>query len=98
MTLYHENGTSSVFVGAVNKLYYYDFETSENYTVREIWAGGKIQPSEFRTQNCKSPGISHSRAGSFNASARRQHRGQNSTSTGFSKELVGQCVRQGADQ
>ncbi|XP_054858682.1 semaphorin-7A [Eublepharis macularius] len=31
VTLYHENGTSSVFVGAVNKLYYYNFETSESY-------------------------------------------------------------------
>ncbi|KAL8196927.1 UNVERIFIED_CONTAM: hypothetical protein K2H54_002091 [Gekko kuhli] len=31
VTLYHENGTSSVFVGAVNKLYYFNFETSDHY-------------------------------------------------------------------
>uniref|UniRef100_A0A8D0GV17 Semaphorin 7A (JohnMiltonHagen blood group) n=1 Tax=Sphenodon punctatus TaxID=8508 RepID=A0A8D0GV17_SPHPU len=32
--LYHEEGNSSVFVGAIEKLYYYDFDTQENYTVR----------------------------------------------------------------
>uniref|UniRef100_A0ACB8E581 Uncharacterized protein n=1 Tax=Sphaerodactylus townsendi TaxID=933632 RepID=A0ACB8E581_9SAUR len=32
VTLYREHGTSSTFVGAVNKLYYFDFETSESYT------------------------------------------------------------------
>uniref|UniRef100_A0A8D0L681 Semaphorin 7A (JohnMiltonHagen blood group) n=1 Tax=Sphenodon punctatus TaxID=8508 RepID=A0A8D0L681_SPHPU len=30
--LYHEEGNSSVFVGAIEKLYYYDFDTQENYT------------------------------------------------------------------
>ncbi|XP_067390816.1 semaphorin-7A [Emydura macquarii macquarii] len=32
ITLYHEENTSSLFVGAEGKLYYFDFETSVNYT------------------------------------------------------------------
>nr|XP_056722026.1 semaphorin-7A [Euleptes europaea] len=43
VTLYHKNGTSSVFVGAMNKLYYYDFETSEHY----------VEPFNITESNCE---------------------------------------------
>ncbi|XP_060115972.1 semaphorin-7A [Heteronotia binoei] len=45
VTLYHENGASSVFVGAVNKLYYYDFETSKSY----------VEPFEVTHSKCSNP-------------------------------------------
>lgn len=33
---FHQENTSSIFVGGEGRLYYYDFATRENYTVRRL--------------------------------------------------------------
>ncbi|XP_062998676.1 semaphorin-7A [Elgaria multicarinata webbii] len=51
LVLFHEEGASSVFVGAENKLYYFDFGTSTNHT--EPFATDGSSSSHCREEDAK---------------------------------------------